>query len=214
MSGPRRVLSIPPGVPFLPTLARALLGGTLVPGFRHDGDPLALAAATIYVPTRRAARALRGVFADLLGGGSAILPVIRPLGEFDEDEAAFDADTAEGAAVLEFAPPIAAVERLLLLAPLVRAWKRRLPAHVAALFAEEVVEPASSADAVWLARDLAELMDEVETEGSDWARLAGWSTQPRQLVAGDTGFPQDRHRELACRPFQRDRSKPAAPRRR
>ena len=173
MSGPRRVLSVPPGVPFLPTLARALLGGTLVPGFRHDGDPLALAAATIYVPTRRAARALRGVFADLLGGGSAILPVIRPLGEFDEDEAAFDADTAEGAAALELAPPIAAVERLLLLAPLVRAWKRRLPAHVAALFAEEVVVPASSADAVWLARDLAELMDEVETEGSDWARLAG-----------------------------------------
>ncbi|SIT54180.1 conserved hypothetical protein [Mesorhizobium prunaredense] len=169
MSGSRRVFSIPPGAPFLPTLAEALLSGRLVPGFRFDGDPLALADATIYVPTRRAARALRGVFVDCLGGHSAILPVIRPLGEFDEDEAAFEADAS---AAIDLAPPIAAIERLLLLAPLVRAWKRRLPAHVAALFDEEIVVPASAADAIWLARDLARLMDEIETEGTDWTRLA------------------------------------------
>ncbi|AZO64958.1 double-strand break repair protein AddB [Mesorhizobium sp. M6A.T.Cr.TU.016.01.1.1] len=169
MSGSRRVFSIPPGAPFLPTLAEALLSGRLVPGFRFDGDPLALADATIYVPTRRAARALRGVFVDRLGGRSAILPVIRPLGEFDEDEAAFEADAS---AAIDLAPPIAAIERLLLLAPLVRAWKRRLPAHVAALFDEEIVVPASAADAIWLARDLARLMDEIETEGTDWTRLA------------------------------------------
>lgn len=169
MSGSRRVFSIPPGAPFLPTLAEALLSGRLVPGFRFDGDPLALADATIYVPTRRAARALRGVFVDRLGGRSAILPVIRPLGEFDEDEAAFEADAS---AAIDLAPPIAAIERLLLLAPLVRAWKRRLPAHVAALFDEEIAVPASAADAIWLARDLARLMDEIETEGTDWTRLA------------------------------------------
>lgn len=169
MSGSRRVFSIPPGAPFLPTLAEALLSGRLVPGFRFDGDPLALADATIYVPTRRAARALRGVFVDVLGRRSAILPVIRPLGEFDEDEAAFEADAS---AAIDLVPPIAAIERLLLLAPLVRAWKRRLPAHVAALFDEEIVVPASAADAIWLARDLARLMDEIETEGTDWARLA------------------------------------------
>ncbi|AZN97446.1 double-strand break repair protein AddB [Mesorhizobium sp. M9A.F.Ca.ET.002.03.1.2] len=169
MSGTRRVFSIPPGAPFLPTLAEALLSGRLVPGFRFDGDPLALADATIYVPTRRAARALRGVLVDRLGSRSAILPVIRPLGEFDEDEAAFEADAS---AAIDLAPPIAAIERLLLLAPLVRAWKRRLPAHVAALFDEEIVVPASAADAIWLARDLARLMDEIETEGTDWTRLA------------------------------------------
>ncbi|PTE10438.1 double-strand break repair protein AddB [Mesorhizobium helmanticense] len=169
MSGSRRVLSIPPGAPFLPTLAEALLSGRLIAGFRFDGDPLALADVTIYVPTRRAARALRGVFVDVLGRRSAILPVIRPLGEFDEDEAAFE---AEAAAALDLAPPIASIERLLLLAPLVRAWKRRLPAHVAALFDEEIVVPASAADAIWLARDLARLMDEIETEGTDWSRLA------------------------------------------
>ncbi|WP_421915016.1 double-strand break repair protein AddB [Mesorhizobium sp.] len=173
MSGSSRVFSIPPGAPFLPTLAEALLGGRLVPGFSFDGDPLALADVTIYVPTRRAARALRGVFVDLLGGRSAILPVIRPLGEFDEDEAAFE---AEASAAIDIAPPIASLERLLLLAPLVRAWKRRLPAHVAALFNEEVVVPASSADAIWLARDLAGLMDEIETEGADWTKLGDLAT--------------------------------------
>lgn len=172
MNGARRVLSIPAGAPFLPTLAEALLSGELVPGFRFGGDPLALADATIYVPTRRAARALRGAFAERLGGAAAILPAIRPLGEVDEDEAAFESDPPDGAAAIDLAPPIGASERLLLLAVLVQAWKRRLPAEVAARFEEEVFVPASAADAVWLARDLARLMDEVETEGTDWAKLA------------------------------------------
>ncbi|PZV37710.1 double-strand break repair protein AddB [Mesorhizobium kowhaii] len=212
MSGSSRVFSIPSGAPFLPTLAEALLAGRLVPGFRFDGDPLALADVTIYVPTRRAARALRGVFVDSLaalgGGGSAILPVIRPLGEFDEDEAAFE---TEASAAIDLAPPIAAAERLLLLAPLVRAWKRRLPAHVAALFAEEIVIPASTADAIWLARDLARLMDEIETEGTDWAKLtdlvtgnlAGWW----QVTLEFLGIVTDAWPKFL---EERDRSNPAA----
>ncbi|MCV3206303.1 double-strand break repair protein AddB [Mesorhizobium sp. YC-39] len=208
MSGSRRVFSIPPGAPFLPTLAETLLSGRLVPGFRFDGDPLALADVTIYVPTRRAARALRGVFVDVLGSRSAILPVIRPLGEFDEDEAAFE---AEASAALDLAPPIAAIERLLLLAPLVRAWKRRLPAHVAALFDEEIVVPASAADAIWLARDLARLMDEIETEGTDWTRLAdlvtgnlaGWW----QVTLDFLGIVTDNWPKIL---EERNRSNPAA----
>lgn len=173
MTAPPRLFSIQPGTPFLPTLVEALLSGRLVSEFRFDGDPLALADATIFVPTRRAARALRAEFAAAIGRTSAILPTIRPLGEFDEDEAAFDVASAQDAAALDLAPPIGATDRLLLLAPLVRAWKRRLPAHVAALFEEEIVVPASTADAIWLARDLANLIDEIETEGSDWAKLAG-----------------------------------------
>lgn len=208
MSGSRRVFSIPPGAPFLPTLADALLAGRLVPGFRFDGDPLALADVTIYVPTRRAARALRGAFVDSLGGRSAILPVIRPLGEFDEDEAAFD---AEASAAIDLAPPISAIERLLLLAPLVRAWKRNLPAHVAAMFDEEIVVPASAADAIWLARDLARLMDEIETEDSNWTRLAdlvtgnlaGWW----QVTLSFLGIVTDAWPNFLA---ERDRSNPAA----
>lgn len=158
-----RVFSIPPGVPFLPTLAEALLGGTLVPGFRHDGDPLALADATIFVPTRRAARQLRAEFA-ARAGGTAILPTIRPLGDVDEDLGFFDPTLPEPA---ELAPPVGALERLLTLAPLVRRWKQNLPGHIARMFEEPVVVPASTAEAIWLSRELAGLMDEMETAETD-----------------------------------------------
>ncbi len=171
MSGSRtpRVLSIDAGVPFLPELADALLDGRLVEGFRADGDPLKLASATIFVPTRRAARALRAIFAEKAAVRSAILPVIRPLGEFDEDAAFFDAAMPD---LPDLAPAIAPAERLLALAPLVQRWRRNLPGHVAKMFGgEPVTVPASFSDAIWLARDLAALIDEVETEGAEWSRL-------------------------------------------
>jgi ATP-dependent helicase/nuclease subunit B len=167
--GPR-VFTIAPGAPFADTLALSLREGLLVPGFPAAGDPLALASATIYVPTRRLARALRATFASMSPHGSAILPSVRPLGEVDENEGVFE---GVGADDLALDPPIAATDRLLHLATLVRAWKRRLPAHVAARFGEEVVVPASAADALWLARDLAALMDEMTTEGADFSRLPG-----------------------------------------
>jgi ATP-dependent helicase/nuclease subunit B len=52
MSPRQAVFTISRGAPFLPTLAEALLSGRLV-GPVAD-DPLALAAVTIYLPTRRA----------------------------------------------------------------------------------------------------------------------------------------------------------------
>lgn len=211
MSGACRVFSIPPGAPFLPTLAEALLSGSLVPGFRFGGDPLALADATIYVPTRRAARALRGVLADMIGGGSAILPTILPLGEVDEEDGVFELDSSGGAVAIDLAPPIGSTERLLLLGTLVRAWKRRLPAEVAQRFNEEIFVPASAADAIWLARDLARLMDEVETEGSDWAKLAGLVTGNLagwwQVTLDFLGIATE-HWPLVL--AERDRSNPAA----
>ena len=112
IEGPPRLFTIPPGAPFLTTLAEALLGGRLVEGLA-PGDPLALADATIYLPTRRAARELRSVFVGLAGGGSAILPTIKALGEFDETGAMFDGLLAES---LDLAPPIGEFDRLLLLA--------------------------------------------------------------------------------------------------
>lgn len=182
-----RIFSIPPGVPFLSTLAESLASGELVPGFRFDGDPLALADATIYVPTRRAARALRTAFVDLSGGKPAILPVIRALGEFDEDGTILDGTLPD---LADRPPPIEPLERILLLAPLVQAWKRRLPGHVAQLYGEDVIVPASLADAIWLARDLAALIDDIETEAADWSRLgelvpeslAGWWQVTREFL--------------------------------
>ncbi len=121
------------------------------------------------MPTRRAARVLRSEFVDLLGGRSAILPIIRPLGETEEDGGFFEADAP---ALLDLAPPVSGTVMLLELARLILAWRNQLPAIVRSIHADTpLVAPASPADAVWLARALAELIDAVETEGRDWADL-------------------------------------------
>ncbi len=165
-----RVFTIAPGAPFLKTLADALCDGKLISGFRDNGDPLSLADVTIYVPTRRAARALRSVFAERSKSKTAILPTIRPLGEFEDDAGFFD---EAGADSLTLNPPINQEERILELATLVRHWAQHLPAHIRALFGSDpLVLPSTPADAVWLARNLADLMDEVARENGDWTALA------------------------------------------
>ncbi len=129
--GKQRLFSIPPGTPFLPAFAKALLEGRLVEGFPGSpSDPLALANATIYVPTRRAARALRSILVDRNPAKSAILPTIKPLGDVDEDAAFFNAGSS---GVFDINPPIGTAERLLLLARLIRPWRESLPSHVRAL---------------------------------------------------------------------------------
>lgn len=149
----------------------ALLSGNLIPDYpANPTDPLALAQATIYVPTRRAARTLRSLLVEKSPAKSAILPVIRPLGDVDEDAAMFDMGSD---AFFDLLPPVSSTERLLLLARLVRPWRERLPEHVRALFGnEDIAIPATTADAIWLARDLAGLMDQVETESTGWNTLS------------------------------------------
>ncbi|WP_407975975.1 double-strand break repair protein AddB [Brucella pseudogrignonensis] len=166
-----KLFSIPSGTAFLPAFAKALLEGRLIEGFPGNAsDPLALANATIYVPTRRAARALRSILVDMNPAKSAILPTIRPLGDVDEDAAFFNAATS---GVFDLNPPIGKAERLLLLARLIRPWRESLPAHVRALFGvDDVSVPATTSDAIWLARDLAGLMDQVETDNAKWSELA------------------------------------------
>ncbi|MEJ1157242.1 double-strand break repair protein AddB [Prosthecomicrobium sp. N25] len=164
-----RVFTIAPSRPFLPTLVAALMDGRLVPGFGRDSGPLALADATILVPTRRAARALREVFLEALGGRAAILPVIKPLGDLDEDSLVID----RAAFARDLTPEMDGVARLLGLSRLVAAWSSK----VAGLLVNPVTEasptlPASPAEAVHLARALLALLDQVETEAADWSRLS------------------------------------------
>lgn len=165
-----RVLTIPPGLPFLKVLARKLIDGELAPGYKYDPiDPLSLAKVTILVPTRRAARVLRSEFVDLLGGRSAILPVIRPLGETDEDGGFFELDNP---AAFDLAPPVSGTVMLLELSRLVLAWRNQLPEIVRSIHPDTpLVAPASPADAIWLARALIELIEAVETEERDWSDL-------------------------------------------
>src|SRR3989442_5415279 len=95
-----RVFTIAASTPFVPTLIRALIDGTLVPGFPAARDPLALADATLYLPTRRACRLARDLFLDVTKESAAILPRIIAIGDVDQDEIAF-AQAATGASATE-----------------------------------------------------------------------------------------------------------------
>jgi ATP-dependent helicase/nuclease subunit B len=120
-----RVFSIPPGCAFLPALADALLAGRLV-GPLGD-DPAALSDVTIYVPTRRAARALVALLAERGGARAQLLPRIVPLGETEEAE--FELTGLEGTPLAEAAslkPPIPPLERRLILTRLVQRWSAQV----------------------------------------------------------------------------------------
>jgi ATP-dependent helicase/nuclease subunit B len=165
-----RVFSIPAAAPFLPTLIRTLMVGELVPGFPMSGDPLALAAATIYLPTRRACRRARDFFLNELSADAAILPRIVALGDIDEDEIVFaQAATGELApSALELQPALAPLERRLLLAQLVRKWANRIaPEGVQ----EAARVPETPLAALALADDLARLLDDMITRGVPWERF-------------------------------------------
>ena len=148
-----RVFTIPLSAPFLPTLAAALLDGRLVPGFAPRGDPLALASATVFLPTRRAARALASAILQAAGGEATTLPRIVPLGDVDEDALAF----AEEAPL---ARPRAAdaLSRKLVLATLVRKWAVQLPEATGDQYRLLAASPAA---AIALADSLARLFDDL-----------------------------------------------------
>ncbi|WP_420394362.1 PD-(D/E)XK nuclease family protein [Acuticoccus sp.] len=157
MSGPRapRVLSVDPSDPFLPTLAARLADGTLWPDGLPD-DPLALADATIYLPTRRAARALAEAFLAIASTEAVVLPRIETLGDPADEGLRPDV--------------MGQLESRVVLARLVRAWAARLRTDDDAM---RPLHPTSAADAIRLADELAALMDQVETQEADWSELPG-----------------------------------------
>ena len=147
------VFTIPPSAPFLPALARGILDGTLIPGFAPRKTPELLADATIYLPTRRAARALAEVFLQETKANGLLLPRIVPLGDVDEDALAF-----EPGGLAPLSPAISASERRLALASLIK----KYATHTRLL-------PASPAIAIALADELAHLMDDFITAGKNFA---------------------------------------------
>ena len=164
------VFTIPASTPFVPTLIRALIDGKLVPGFPATRDPLALAGATLYLPTRRACRLARDLFLDVIDASAAILPRIVAVGDVDEDEIAF-AQAASGglaAPALELPPALGGLERRMLLTRLVLKWATSIAPNEAGAAPLVANNPVS---ALALADDLARLMDDMTTRGVPWERL-------------------------------------------
>jgi len=138
------VFTIAASAPFAETLASGLLE-------RLGSAPLALADATIYLPTRRAARTFGDAFARVLGG-AALLPQFKALGDVDDEDLLFDAGDDE----LELPPAIAPIRRRLLLTTMIRRWRAEL----------------SYAQASSLAASLAQVMDELGTQSASFDKLS------------------------------------------
>lgn len=162
------LFSIPAGAPFLEVLAQAMLDGRLGPV--HDpSDPAAMARATLYLPTRRAARAFTAILADKLGGKPLLLPRIVPLGDVDEVETSL---IGSGAWMGERIVPIEPLPRRMLLTRLVDAWGRSANrSHLRLDPSEPSLVPATLAEAYGLAGDLAALLDQMQTERVSVERL-------------------------------------------
>ncbi|HEU0017022.1 MAG TPA: double-strand break repair protein AddB, partial [Methyloceanibacter sp.] len=170
-----RLYTIPPSAPFLSTLASAVLKGDLpVPGGTKP-DLLALPGAIIYLPTRRAVRALRDAFLEAAGGRAVLLPSIRALGDPDEDEAIIfggQGNAEEGFAGASGARAIGPLERRLALMRLVLSWSDVLRKSAVASPEEYGPPPVSTpAQASYLAADLGNLMDFIESEEVDLCAL-------------------------------------------
>ena len=129
-----------------------------------------MAAATLYLPTRRACRLARDAFLDVLNDDAAILPRIVAIGDIDEDEIAFaEAATGDIAAdALALPEAVGPVERRLLLTQLITTWATSPELH--GLSGAPLVAQTPAA-ACALADDLARLIDDMTTRGVPWQRL-------------------------------------------
>ena len=156
----RTVVTIEAHRPFLDTLAARL-------GSETRGDPLALSRITVLLPTRRACRALGEAFLRWSAGRPMLLPRLLPVGDLDAEELALHVDesTPQG---LDLPPALPELQRRLLLAKLVLRWAQAR---------DEAMLPGQAA---MLGAALARFLDEVQTEGADFAGLA--SLVPEELA--------------------------------
>ncbi|MBI5942212.1 MAG: double-strand break repair protein AddB [Caulobacterales bacterium] len=122
-----RWFSIPAHRPFLDDLAAGLLAAL--------PEPEALAAAVVFTPTRRGARALAEAFVGAAGGRAVLLPQIRAIGDLDEGEPPFE----PGDLSLDIPPAIDPLRRRFELARLV-AERKDLGRHLDAAGALELAD--------------------------------------------------------------------------
>ena len=188
-----RVFTIPASAPFLQVAIRALLDGSLVEGFPASRDPLALADATLYLPTRRACTLARNIFREETEAG-AILPRIVALGDLDEDELVFAQAVSPDA--IELSDELGDLERRLLLTQLVQKWAASEAIRREGAAPLVANTPAS---ALALADALARLIDDMTTRQVPWDRLD-------TLVPGE----HDEYWQLTLRFSARDRARAMA----
>jgi ATP-dependent helicase/nuclease subunit B len=171
-----RIYTVPPGRPFLAALAEALLAGNLPAAGGTPPGPMQLADVTLLLPTRRATRALQEAFLKASGGTALLLPKMCPIiGAMEEDLGALaGAEDLATDASGELPPAISDIGRQLALARLIMAWsdaERRSVGAEGDIAAYSATASRTPAQAARLARELARLMDAMEIEDVDLARM-------------------------------------------
>ena len=143
----KNVYSIAAGTAFVDALAEGIIT-------RFDDDPAGLAETHVLLPTRRACRALGEAFLRATAGKAALLPIMTPIGEIDEDEIGFFFAEESGLSGIPDLPPaMPRLRRQLLLSRMIMARDDTM----------------SAAHAARLANELGALIDEVQTERLSFA---------------------------------------------
>lgn len=143
----KSVYTIPAGVDFAAELARGIMD--------RANDPQDSARALIMVPSRRAARALRGAFLNICDGKTTLLPRMVPIGDVDDDDPDILMAPELGVAL---PPPVNDLRRTLILAQLLEGFQ--LGGH----------KP-TPAQAMQLARSLGQLLDQLHNADAEPALL-------------------------------------------
>ncbi len=163
------IYSIPAECDFLQVLVQGLLDGELIKGFRPRESPLLLSSATIFVPNRRAARALSTAFMSVYEEEALLLPDIKTLGDVGDEDFGIAADASHFGQPGEEIKPL---ERTLQLAILVQHWVDAMEDETRRIYKDEdIIIPSSRADAILLAQDLSILLSQITQEEIDWSAV-------------------------------------------
>jgi ATP-dependent helicase/nuclease subunit B len=170
------VYTVASGRPFLAALAEALLGGSLPVRGGQRPDPLQLADTVLHLPTRRATRPLQEAFLKASRGGALLLPKIKPIGAGSEEaELLASVEDFHTGGEADVPRVISDLQRQLVLTKLVLRWaesERHPKAKDGDLLPYAAAGAHTPAQAAKLAEDLARLIDTLEAEDIDVARLS------------------------------------------
>ncbi|GLQ17152.1 double-strand break repair protein AddB [Maritalea porphyrae] len=156
----QKLFSIAPDAPFLPTLARSLMDGTLLPDWSREGA-FWLSDITIYVPTKRARLALIDQLL-ALNGGTQLLPNIFTLGEGDDAENAFFTDPD-----VDSFDVTSKLYRTTILGQLIKKWAEITGQNQQPGFSS----PPSTTEILAMAQSLGSLIDDFLTEEVGFERI-------------------------------------------
>jgi ATP-dependent helicase/nuclease subunit B len=152
------VFTITPGSRFLHVLADRILAG--FPFLESDKKP-ALSSWTILLPTRRAVRELSEIFASKVEERAVLLPLIKSIGDVDEDHILSHSDDGD------LPPAISHSGQLLTVMCLLEQWAAENPQI---MLAQEIRN--SAMQTLNLAISLLKLLDQVEIEETNFDKLS------------------------------------------